>query len=128
LYINRQQLIESAIRDKIEELKFVKTGETTSFRRESKVNEMMGEGENNLLVRIKETLLLHTAISMANGEMPDSNLDLRLFEQKIKSYIKGRAEGEDRKITEKQLDDLSQNLLQYYKELLKGLGFQPKSP
>ena len=40
--------------------------------------------------------------------------------EKVRDYIRRRAEVEGRRITERQLDDLTQSLLEYCEEILEG--------
>jgi len=105
LYINRQQFIESAIRERIENIK------------------LTGEIHDDFLVHIKETFLTHTIVNMAKEKtLPANHLDHKQFEEFVRRYIKKRAEQEDKKITKKRLDKLTEDLLEYHKETLEGLS------
>jgi Arc/MetJ-type ribon-helix-helix transcriptional regulator len=105
VYINRQQFIESAIRERIEQ---------------SKLAEKIGDDFSS---RIKDTFLAHAVINTIKEEtLPAHHLDLKKFEQYIRGYVEERAEREGRGITKERLDELTGDLLEYYQELLEGLS------
>ena len=104
VYINRQQFIESAIRERIEQ---------------SKLAEKIGD---DFASRIKDTFLAHAIINTIKEEtLPAHHLDLKQFEQYIRRYLEKRAEREGRGITKERLDELTEDLLKYHEELLEGL-------
>ena len=105
VYINRQQFIESAIRERIEE---------------SRLAEKIGD---DFASHIKDTFLAHAIINTIKEEtLPAHHLDLKQFEQYIRRYLEKRAEREGRGITKERLDELTEDLLEYYKEILEGLS------
>jgi Arc/MetJ-type ribon-helix-helix transcriptional regulator len=105
VYINRQQFIEAAIRERIEQ---------------SKLAEKIGD---DFASHIKDTFLAHAIINTIKEEtLPAHHLDLKQFEQYVRGYVEERAEREGRGITKEQLDELIEDLLEYYKELLEGLS------
>jgi len=120
--INRQQLIESAIRERVENAKPVEEREAGSLELEPGIaapSKEMGEG---LLNRARDTFLAHAIVHLAKGENPPANhLDLKLLEKLIRLYLKKRARREGRKIVKKQLDELTEKSLKYHQELLEGL-------
>lgn len=122
LYINRQQFIESAIREKVEKFKLVEEREATNLRSETRIKAPLQEVDDDLLVHVKETFLAHAIIGMVKEKtLPAHHLDLKQFEERIRLHIKKRAKQEGRKITGKRLDELTRNVLQFHKEILKGL-------
>ena len=123
MYINRQQFIESAIREKVEKLKFMKMREMTVYpRSEPKVNALLEELDENLLVRVKETFLVHSIIGMVKEKaLPADHPDQEQLGEIIKRYVKKSAEQKGRKITRKQLEKITKHLLEYHKEILEGL-------
>jgi Arc/MetJ-type ribon-helix-helix transcriptional regulator len=105
VYINRQQFIESALRERIEQ---------------SRLAEKIGD---DFAARIKDTFLAHAIIDTIKEEtLPAHHLDPKQFEQYIRGYVEERAEREGRGITKERLDELTGDLLEYYKELLEGLS------
>ena len=105
VYINRQQFIEAAIRERIEQ---------------SKLAEKIGD---DFASHIKDTFLAHAIINTIKEEtLPAHHLDLKQFEQYVRGYVEERAEREGRGITKEQLDELIEDLLEYYKEILEGLS------
>jgi restriction endonuclease Mrr len=105
VYINRQQFIESALRERIEQ---------------SKLAEKIGD---DFVSHIKDTFLAHAIINTIKEEtLPAHHLDLKQFEQYVRRYLEKRAEREGRGITKERLDELTEELLEYYKELLEGLS------
>jgi hypothetical protein len=105
VYINRQQFIESALRERIEQ---------------SRLAEKIGD---DFASRIKDTFLAHAIINTIKEEtLPAHHLDLKQFEQYIRRYLEKRAEREGRGITKERLDELTEDLLEYYKEILEGLS------
>jgi len=121
LYFNRQQFVESAIREKVE--KFAEDGEVANLRSERRSVAMSHESDDSFLFYIKETFLAHVAMNMAKGEaMTTDHLDLKQLEQNIRQHIKRRVEAEGKKISEEWLDELTEELLEYHKEILKGLS------
>jgi Arc/MetJ-type ribon-helix-helix transcriptional regulator len=103
LYINRQQFIESALRERIEESK------------------LAGKIGDDFAARIKDKLLMHAIVNAVKEEMPANHLDLKQFERDMRRYIEERAEREGKKITKEWLDELTEDLLKYHNELLEGL-------
>jgi hypothetical protein len=110
LYINRQQFIESAIRERIENVKSA------------------GEIDDDLSVRVKEVFLAHTIIGMVKEKkLPAHHSDLKELEQRIRRYIKKRGEREGRKMTKKRLDGLTKEILEYHKGILEGLSLMTRN-
>jgi hypothetical protein len=105
LYINRQQFIESAIRERIEE---------------SRLSEKMGV---DFVARVKDTFLMHAIVNIVKEKtLPAHHLDLKEFEEYVRRYIEKKAERESKRITKEQLDELIEYLLEYHKEMLEGLS------
>jgi hypothetical protein len=105
VHINRQQFIESAIRERIEQ---------------SKLAEKIGD---DFASRIKDTFIAHAIIDTIKEEtLPAHHLDLKQFEQYIRGYVEERAEREGRGITKERMDEFTEDLLEYHKEMLEGLS------
>jgi hypothetical protein len=105
VHINRQQFIESAIREKIEA---------------SKLSEKIGD---DFADRVKDKFLMHAIIYAVKEEtMPANHLDLKKLERCIRRYIQERAKREGKRIPKEWLDKLTEDLLEYQKELLEGLS------
>lgn len=65
---------------------------------------------------------MHAIIYAVKEEkMPANHLDLKQFERDIRRYVEERAKRESRRITKERLDELTEELLKYYKELREGL-------
>jgi hypothetical protein len=110
LYNNRQQFIESSIREKIERLGLM--GVTTSQ-----------QIDDNLLGRIKETFLAHIIINnVKENSPPDHHTDLKQLEQYIRRHIMKIAEQEGRNISQKRLDELTKAILDYHTGIVEGLA------
>jgi Arc/MetJ-type ribon-helix-helix transcriptional regulator len=106
LYISRQQFIESAIRERIEE---------------SRLAEKIGD---DFAARVRDTFLVHAIVNAVREKTaPANHLDLKQFERDIRRYITERAEREGKRLTKERLDELTKDLLEYNQELLEGLGF-----
>lgn len=104
LHVNRQQFIESAIREKIQNIR------------------LTGEIDDDFSVRVKETFRVHTIMNMVKEKtLPGNHFDLKQFEQYVRRYVKKRAEREGRKIAKKRLDEITKGILEYHKEILAGL-------
>jgi len=109
LYNNRQQFVESAIREKIERLGLM--GVTASQ-----------QIDDNLLGRVKETFLAHVIINnVKENSLPDHHTDLKQLEQYIRQYIMKIAKQEGRNISQKRLDELTKDILDYHKRIVEGL-------
>lgn len=105
LYISRQQFIESAIRERIEE---------------SRLAEKIGD---DFAARVRDTFLVHVIANVIREKtVPTNHLDLKQFERDIRRYITERAEREGKRLTKERLDELTRDLLEYNQELLEGLG------
>ena len=105
LYINRQQFIESAIRERIEE---------------SRLSEKMGD---DFVARVKDKFLMHAIVNTVKEKtLPAHHLDLKELEQYVRRYIEKKAKRESKRITKEQLDELTKYLLEYHKEMLEGLS------
>jgi Arc/MetJ-type ribon-helix-helix transcriptional regulator len=116
LYVNRQQFIESALREKVEKFKLVEEREATAEVLSQRV-------DDNFLVRVKETFLAHAIVNMAKeNSLPAHHSDQKQFGQRIRLYIKRRAERESREMTKKQLEGLTKEMLKYHREILEGLA------
>ena len=124
MYINRQQFIESAIREKVEKFKFMKIREMTANpRSEPTGSALLQEVDENLLIHVKEIFLVHSIISIVKGKtMPANHPDQKKLEGFIKRYMMERAEKTGKKITRKQLEEITKDLLEYHKEILEGLS------
>jgi len=105
LYINRQQFIESAIRERIEK---------------SKLAEEVGD---DFSARVKDTFLAHAIVNTVKEKtVPAHHLDPKQLEQCIRTYVEKRAKREGKKITGERLEELTEDLLEYHKEILEGLS------
>ena len=124
MYINRQQFIESAIREKVEKFKFMKIKEMTANpSSELKVGTLLQEDDDNLLVRAKEIFLVHSIMGIVKEKtLPASHSSQKELEGFIKRYIMERAEKKGKKITKKRLEEITKDLLEYHKEILEGLS------
>jgi len=123
LYINRQQFIESAIREKVERSMRVEGKEAESLELEPRMAAPPKEMLEELLKHAKDAFLAHAVVHSAKGEDPPADhLDLKLLEKRIRLFLKKRARREGRKIVRKQLDELTAELLNYHQELLEGLA------
>lgn len=115
LYTNRQQFIESAIRD---EIKRVTLRETTASQ----------EAADDLSIRVKEIFFAHAiAKTVEEKSLPDSHLNPKHLEQLIRQYVIKRAKREGKKMTKTQLHKLTKDLLKYHKEILEGLTLAKRS-
>lgn len=95
LYVNRQQFIESVIREKVEKLRLVED-------REAMAEVLSQEVDDAFLVHVKETFLAHVIIGIVKeGTLPTSHLDVKQFEERVRQFIKKTVELEGRKITKK---------------------------
>jgi Arc/MetJ-type ribon-helix-helix transcriptional regulator len=104
-YRSRAEMVNEAIRLRIKQIRFG------------------GEKDESLSAQVKEALLAHAIISIVKGKtMPSHHQDLKKLEQNIKRYINKSALMKNRKITEKNLDVLSKEILEYHKNLLKELA------
>ena len=124
MYINRQQFIESAIREKVEKFKFMRIREmTTNLGSEPTGSALLREVDDNLLVRVKEIFLVHSIMGIVKEKtLPASHSSQKELEGFIKRYIRERAEKTGRKITKKRLEEITKDLLEYQKEILEGLS------
>jgi hypothetical protein len=105
VHINRQQFIESAIREKIEA---------------SKLSEKIGD---DFAARVKDKFLMHAIIYAVKEEtMPANHLDLKKLKRCIRRYIQERAKREGKRIPTEWLDKLTEDLLEYQKEIFEGLS------
>jgi Arc/MetJ-type ribon-helix-helix transcriptional regulator len=105
MYNSRQQFIEAAIRERVEQ---------------SKLAERIGD---DFTARIKDKFLVHAVVNAVKEKtMPDRHLNLKQFERDIRLYVEKRAEREGKRITKEWLDELTEDLLRYHKEVLEGLG------
>jgi len=109
LYINRQQFIESAIRERIEE---------------SRLAEKIGD---DFVARVRDAFLMHAIVNAVKEKtLPTNHLDLKEFEEYVRRYVEERAKREGERITKERLDELTKYLLEYHKEMLEGLSPQGK--
>jgi Arc/MetJ-type ribon-helix-helix transcriptional regulator len=121
LYLNRQQFVESAIREKVERtrlLKETKGASLNSERRGAAVSKEVGE---DLLVRVKEAFMAHAVVNKVREKpLPPDHLDLKRLEQRIRGYVERREDG--KKLGKKRLDRLIEEILSYHLEILEGLN------
>jgi len=118
LYLNRQQFIESAIREKVERLKVLDAGSMPRLGLRSGSSCALDED----LVAIKESFLVHTIMGLVNGKgLPSHHSDQGQFREKVRSYLMRKAEIEGRRLTEEQFDELTECLLKYRDDMLEGL-------
>ena len=105
MYVNRQQFIEAAIRERIEQ---------------SKLAEKI---DADFAARIKDKVLVHAVVNAVKEKtVPTNHSDLKQFERDIRQYVEERAEREGKRLTKERLDELIEDLLEYHKELLDGFG------
>ena len=70
---------------------------------------------------IKETFMVHSIVKITKEtSLPPHHLDLHQLEQRIRRFILWRAEESNRKVGKDYLDDLTEALLTYHQELVKG--------
>jgi hypothetical protein len=122
LYPNRQQFIESAIREKVEKLRVFDAGSVSRPRLQPGSSCNL----NKELIGIKESFLVHTIIGLVNGKaLPSDHSDLPQFKERIRSYVRSylmrKAETERKCLTESRIDDFTECLLEYHKDILEGL-------
>ncbi len=123
LYVNRQQFVESAIREKIERVKFLRGREAASLGPELGITTGLREIGEDFLVGVKDTFLAHAIVNAVKGkDVPGNHLDVKQFERFIREYLKKRAMQEGKRITEEQLDELTADLLEYHRRILEGLS------
>jgi len=122
LYINRQQFIESAIREKVERFKIGGERGAANLELEPGIATPSKGVSDDLLVNVKDVFLAHTIANTVKGEpMPADHLDLKQLEELIRRFLKKMARREGRKISKKYMDELTEELMKYHKELLEGL-------
>ena len=122
LYLNRQQFVESAIREKVERINLLAARDLAFLGFGSAAAGLSREADDGFLLRVRETFLVHTVMGLVRGEMPVHHSDRREFEEKVRAYIGRRAGIEGRKLTERQVGELTENLLEYHREILEGLS------
>jgi len=72
---------------------------------------------------VKDTFLAHVIVSTVKEKtLPANHLDLKQIEQFIRRYLKKRAERKGKRISRERLDELTEDLLEYHKEILEGLS------
>jgi len=112
-YKTRAEMVKEAIRLRIEPLRF--SNPTTS-------RTMSQETGDDLFIHVKETVLAHAIISIAKEKtLHHHSSDPKRFERNIRRYITKRAKQEGKKITKEHLDELTEDILKYRKEVLEGL-------
>jgi len=82
---------------------------------------------DDFFVHIKETFLAHSIIAIVKEKtLPPDHSDLKQLEQNIRQYITERAEKEGKEITKQRLDELTEDLIEYHKEILEGLNLMTR--
>ena len=110
LYVNRQQFVESAVREKVERFKLLRENVGDAFS-----------------VHVKETFLAHSIVSIVKEEtLPAHHLEKEKLEERIRRFILKHAEREGRRITEKRLNELTKEILEYHERILEGLSLIEK--
>ena len=105
VYVNRQQFIEAAIRERIEQ---------------SKLAERI---DGDFAARIKDKVLVHAIVNAVKEKtVPADHLVLEQFERDVRRYVEERAGREGKRLTKERLDELIEDLLEYHKELLDGFS------
>jgi len=122
LYVNRQQFVESAIREKVERVGLFAGGNPGFVGFGLGARGLSGNPGDGFFVRVRETFLLHTVMGLVRGGLPADHSDLGVFERKVRAYVRRRAEVEGRELTEGQVEELTENLLDYHREILEGLN------
>jgi Arc/MetJ-type ribon-helix-helix transcriptional regulator len=121
LYLNRQQFVESAIREKVENHRRYTKGLTRTGLG-SKPLSPIGK-DSSVLVGVKESFLMHTIVELARGKgLPSDHVDPSYIKERIRSYIIKKAQIEGKELTEEQADELTSFLFEYHKELLQSLS------
>jgi len=118
LYLNRQQFVESAIGEKIERLGVLNAGSSPRFGLRTDSSCILDED----LIGIKESFLVHTITALVKGKaLPSHHSDQGQFREKIREYLIRKAEIEGKRLTNEQLDELTECLLKYHKDIVEGL-------
>jgi len=118
LYLNRQQFIESSIREKVERLRVLDAG---SLLHLGGCSGSLGIS-NESLVGIRESLLVHTIMALVRGKaLPNDHSESGQFREKVRSYLVRKAEIEGKRLTDEQLDEFTECLLKYHEDILEGL-------
>jgi len=121
-YVSRQQFIESAVREKIERIRIMKEG-GANLRPELEITAPSQEIGGDFSARVKDTFLAHAILNTVREKtLPANHLDPKKLEENIRRYIEIKAERDGRKITKKNLDELTEEVLRYHNEILEGLN------
>ena len=114
LYVNRQQFIESAIREKVEKVRVYGGGGL-----ESTVKVPLKGLDDDFLVRIREHVLALALVGLVKGDLSVQDRKGE-FVGRVRAYVRRRAEVEGRRFTERQVEDLTDGLLECCEEILEG--------
>ncbi len=107
LYNNRQQFVESAIRDGIEKVKILAASKKAG---------------DDLVSRAKEITLAQAIINTVEEKTASGrHFDPRELEEKVKKYLRKRAKLAGVELTEERLDELIKCSLQYHRQISEGL-------
>ncbi len=118
LYLNRQQFIESAIREKVERLRVLDAGSLLHLDKGSGLSGVSSVD----YAGIKEAFLVHTVTNLVNGKaMPSHHSDIVQFEERVRSYLVKMAEIGGKSLAKRELDELTESILKYHKGMLAGL-------
>jgi Arc/MetJ-type ribon-helix-helix transcriptional regulator len=123
LYLNRQQFVESAIREKAEKTRLLTEREELDFGSGAKVK-ALSRGDkvsDDLLVSIKDAFMAHAVLKKVKEErLPADHLDLEQLEKRVREYVEKRAGG--KKLGKRRLDRLVKEILSYHLGILEGLS------
>jgi metal-responsive CopG/Arc/MetJ family transcriptional regulator len=109
LYANRQQFIESAIRERIEE---------------SRLSEKI---DADFVARVRDAFLMHAIVNTVKEKtLPTNHSNLKELEEYVRWYVEKKAERESKRITKEQLDELAKYLSEYHKIMLEGVSPKDK--
>ncbi|MCW4026361.1 MAG: ribbon-helix-helix domain-containing protein, partial [Candidatus Bathyarchaeota archaeon] len=122
LYVNRQQFVESAIREKVERLTLYSVGNPGFVGSSLTDPSPSGNPGEGFLVRLKETFLVHIVAGIVRIDVPVHRPNLGESEEKIRAYVIRRAEIEGKSLTEKQIAVMTENLLDYQRHIIEGLN------
>jgi len=123
LYVSRQQFIESAIREKIERNKLGNEREAINPVSEEGTAAPSKEMHDELSAKVRNTFLAHAIMNAVKEKsLPADHLDPKDLEQNIRQYIAKTAEREGKKITGKYMDELTEEILEFHREILEGLS------
>jgi Arc/MetJ-type ribon-helix-helix transcriptional regulator len=107
VYVNRQQFIETALRERIGN---IKSAEKTDAA---------------FVDRVRHRLLVHVLVNVAKARVvPPDHLDMRRCERYIRQCVEERAEREGKMLTKERRNEFIADLSEYCKELIEGVSVE----